>query len=81
MESNSAIKKITAAMFGGKGDAECYEILEQFSKDRALKFSKYIQDIPLFYNSEKQAYQNIFGEQHFTEHELYLDFLTTLNNK
>jgi hypothetical protein len=55
--------------------------LNTFAKDRALKFSKFIQNIPLFYNTEKQAYQNIFGEQHFTEHELYLDFLTTLNNK
>jgi hypothetical protein len=78
MERNSAIKKITAAMFGGKGDTECYEIIEQFAQQRALDFSKYIQNIPLFYNTEKQAYQNIFGEQHFTEHELYLDFLTTL---
>jgi hypothetical protein len=65
-----------------KGDLlKSSKILERFAKEHALAFSKYIQDIPLFYNSEKQAYQNIFGEQHFTEHELYLDFLTTLNKK
>jgi hypothetical protein len=80
MDSELLIHRIEQ-LFDEFDAVEAEAQINRFAKERALTFSKYIQNIPIFYNPEKQVYQNLFGEQTLTEHELYLDFLTTLNNK
>ena len=76
MNPSKTLSEIKETLLNGD-ELDAERLLENYAKNRAFEFSKYMSVLPYYY--EEGMYVNLFGSPSITPNELYQDFLTTQN--
>ena len=74
MNPSKTLSEIKETLLNGD-ELDAERLLENYAKNRAFEFSKYMSVLPYYY--EDGMYVNLFGSPSITPNELYQDFLTT----